>query len=499
MKAINIFISYSHDDGSIAMPLSNLLQSAFGPLTEIFLDRSSISFGSNIKESVNDALKRADVLIAVIAGAQPTSTLSWPGYEIGTFSAFWVDEFYQQGVHKDRKKSSIIGQVIILSNGNLSLGPQEGQRPVNLGISEDMLSQGETDDQLANARKAAAVGNNELLDFLKDIEEQVKNENKSEYIQFTQGRSKTLSDLVRDYKYEIFDVLKNRVRGRSKLPKQLIVRSRGASLSLTDDAKIISIGGASEVFGKSENDSRLFSKKDVDMLGNVRYEATWSKFKADVEDHNYGLYWCGVIEQAVVNATRRGPELDSNLVLISSQGQRYRIIATTVTTYFNNDFEVCLYLIQGLQRIQRGDMETSSLLNCLTIVCRFRFAFLEGTSPFYWRNFELSPASPRELLIELDYLKSEAVIANLDQPGAYEEFMKPEQLTEMVKVWNEVDLELRKLCNAAIAEQNSSPSPNGYNEQIVTQLKRIANDVRPFNTLLGAAVSKALLNMYEDE
>src|ERR1017187_3793873 len=123
MKDLRIFISYSHDDAGIAVPLSNLLQTAFGPvLVEAFVDRSCISFGQSIKISVHEALERADVLIAVLAGAQPASTLSWPAFEIGTFLAFWDDKHYKQGPHRNREKSGVLGQVFTLVNPRDGLG-----------------------------------------------------------------------------------------------------------------------------------------------------------------------------------------------------------------------------------------------------------------------------------------------------------------------------------------------------------------------------------------
>ena len=497
MKNLKIFVSYSHDDGRIATALSNLLQLAFGPaLTEVFLDKTSISFGANIKATVTDALRNADVLIAVSAGAQPASALSWPGFEIGMFSGYWDNEHYKQGPHKDREKRGVMGQVVVLSNEKIPLGPEEGQRPVNLGISEDRLSGGESEEELNKSRTAAVVENSELLEFLQDIEELVKDE--ADYVQFQNDRDKTLPDLVRNFKFQVFDVLRNRVRSRSKPTKQLIVRTKGRGSALTDETKIISVAGASEIFGKSEGDPRLFKKIDDGFPGSERYEAAWGQFKTSVKDHRYGAYWCGVIEQAVIGSTAIGAELDSNLVLISNREQRYRIIAATVTTYFNNDSEVSLYLIEALQRRQGGDAETSNLLNCITIILRFRFAFLEGTSPFYWRNFGSSAVvGPRDLLMELDYLKGEATNANLEKPGAWEDFMSNEQLTEMMRVWNEVDIELRKACCAAIAQRNDVPATAELTEKIVIQLKKMFDEVKPFNTFLGIAITQQLLTIFQ--
>ena len=101
--------------------------------------------------------------------------------------------------------------------------------------------------------------------------------------------------------------------------------------------------------------------------------------------------------------------------------------------------------------------------------------------------------------MELDYLKSEAINANLEQPGAWEEFMGAEQLGQMVKVWNEVDFALRQLCNEAITRRITFPAAPELSQQIVTQLKRISDEVKPFNTLLGTAVSAKLLNVFEKD
>jgi hypothetical protein len=374
------------------------------------------------------------------------------------------------------------------------LGPLEGQKPVNLGISEQRLSDDETPEKLEKSRSAAAEENDEVLRFVREIEDEVELE--PEYIKFAEKRNRSLPLLVRDFKFEAFNALRNRVKRRSKPTKQLIVRVKGNISSLNDDIKITSIAGASEVFGQNEDDAALFTKTDEGIPGSERYEAAWADFKRAVEDHKYGAYWCGVIEQAVVGAAKQGTDFDPNLVLISHDGHRYRIIATTVTTYFNSDSDVSLYLIEGLQRRPLGDPVTSNLLNLLTIVCRFKFAFLEGTSPFYWRNFANASASPRELLMELDYLKSEAITANLDQPGAWEQFMDPKELSEMMRVWNEVDDELRKMCNSAIMQRVPFTPAAEVTQQIVIQLERIFKELKPFNTILGIAVSTRLQEIF---
>jgi hypothetical protein len=79
--------------------------------------------------------------------------------------------------------------------------------------------------------------------------------------------------------------------------------------------------------------------------------------------------------------------------------------------------------------------------------------------------------------------------------------MSSEELTKMMTAWKEVDIELRKACCAAIAQRTGVPVPATaeLTEKIVTQLKKMFNDIKPFNTLLGIAVTQRLLNIFEGD
>ena len=182
-----------------------------------------------------------------------------------------------KGPTRIERNAASWARLLFLSNEKIPLGPEEGQRPVNLGISEDRLSGGESEEELKKSRTAAVVENSELLEFLQDIEELVKDE--PDYVRFQNDRDKTLPDLVRNFKFQVFDVLRNRVRSRSKPTKQLLVRTKGRGSSSTNETKIVSIAGASEIFGKSEGDPRLFKKTDDGFPGSERYEAAWVNLK----------------------------------------------------------------------------------------------------------------------------------------------------------------------------------------------------------------------------
>jgi hypothetical protein len=79
------------------------------------------------------------------------------------------------------------------------------------------------------------------------------------------------------------------------------------------------------------------------------YGHTPLSIEEEIPWKRYGAYWRHVIEQAVLGAKKGGAALDANLVLVADNEQRHRVVATTVTTFFNNDCEVSLYLIEALQ------------------------------------------------------------------------------------------------------------------------------------------------------
>jgi hypothetical protein len=109
-------------------------------------------------------------------------------------------------------------------------------------------------------------------------------------------------------------------------------------------------GLASGIFGLREDDPSLFRKVEEPPVGFERYKTTWETFKKTIlKNDRYGTHWQHVIEQAVLGAKKGGAALDANLVLIADNEQRHRIVTTTVTTFFNNECEVSLYLIEALK------------------------------------------------------------------------------------------------------------------------------------------------------
>jgi len=343
---LRIFISYTHDDEKIASELEGLFNGALGPAVYVFRDETAIGYGGDIKDAILEELEKADVLIALIVGGQPASALSWVGWEIGTFEGPWRRRKEANDPRVDPSEESILGKVVVLCDRETSLGPQSGRRTVKLGIPSTIMSDPPTKEDW-NRFRGEARGHTELHDLVRKMEKLVEDGRNQQWIH---DRQKGIDILVTDFKEYAFKALKGRVRHVSKPTKQLVVAVRqNVDTSLPGEARLIFSGLTSAVFGLQQDDPRLFRKVEEPPIGLEQYETTWDAFKEALRNHRYVAYWRDVIEQAVLGAKKGGAALDANLVLVADNEQRHRVVATTVTTFFNNDCEVSLYLIEALQ------------------------------------------------------------------------------------------------------------------------------------------------------
>jgi hypothetical protein len=351
---LRIFISYTHDDQKIASELEGLFNGALGTAVHVFRDETSIGYGGDIRDTILEELEKADVLIALIAGGQPASALSWVGWEIGTFEAAWRRREEAKDPRVDPSEESVVGRVVVLCNGETSLGPQSGRKTVGLGIPIIHMSEPPTKEDWERFR-GEARGHTELEGLVRTMEKSVEDGKHKKWIQ---ARQKGIDILVIDFKEDAFKALKGKVRGVTKPTKQLLVRFGAAAHQSVDtglpgEATLTFFDLTSRIFGLQQDDPRLFQKVEEPPIGVERYATTWDKFKDAVKSHRYGPYWQHVIEQVALGAKKGGDALDANLVLVAHNKQRHRVVATTVTTFFNNECEVSLYLIEPLQRRPR--------------------------------------------------------------------------------------------------------------------------------------------------
>src|SRR5262249_30242273 len=160
--------------------------------------------------------------------------------------------------------------------------------------------------------------------------------------------------------------LKSRAKKELKPQKQLLFRydigdPRRPLRGLPDDTKITPQGGAMAVFGL------------------MQVEATWKEFRQAGRMDPLGHFWCNTLVHMVL-VVAGAPELyvhNRQLIAGNDPQDLYRLILTTVTSYYNNQIDVSVYLVHYSQRTDYEDLRTSLLLKALQLVCRYRFLLLE--------------------------------------------------------------------------------------------------------------------------
>ena len=118
------------------------------------------------------------------------------------------------------QKTSLVGRVIVLCDGEISLGPPSGRKTVRLGIPSTVMSEPPTDEDRERFR-GEARGHTELQDLVRTMEGLVED---GRYQQWIHDRQKGIDILVTDLKEHAFHALRGRVRHVSKPTKQLVVR-----------------------------------------------------------------------------------------------------------------------------------------------------------------------------------------------------------------------------------------------------------------------------------
>ena len=489
LQKLNLFISYAHEDSTIAVAVLNMLQQTFGEsLAEVFLDIEGIRLGGDIKDGIKNALKRADVLIVVSTGVGRPSH-DWTGFELGYFEATHADKNTDEGVR---------GKVITICLETSVPGAIQTRRYVPLGIRPALLERSREEFE----KNLEIVKNDEFILFLGDILEA------TEGIKLADRRDllDEYKRKVKEFKAEIFRVLKGRVRRIRKPQKQFLIRYDSSALNetrqdLPGNASITGIGGALSLFGISDDDTTLF-RKELD--GGAKAAAalngttiSWEAFRGLVSNHPLGEFWCASLARVVISAGVQTVDVDNSQVIAShDQVHRYRLVLTTSTTFYNNEVEASLYLVEALTRRDYGWPDTTLLLKGLHIVCRFRFLFLESDSDFYHFNVKrlaagLLPNTARQLVGELDLLYSDMLQADLHKPGSWKAFVPLDQLEKMSMVWAPIEEAIRKLCADAVRESGNHEALTRLSSELAAQLKKIEEQMTDHNvTLIKSMASK---------
>ena len=438
-SSLEVFVSYAKEDLSLVREIVEELKKPFGYPLHFFIDDKSIDDGDDWRNKINDALDRADILLIISTG-QRRESHSFTGYEVGWFS----------NSKKIRPTSGVVKrQIIPLVIGDrppIAVADIQGilvpkEHVFNLEVKPGDLSTEGKFMQIA----AASNPFKKLLIHIRNIMCDMLRIPSSELDDLNANIEECADRLYR----KIFVYLRGRVY-RELYPERKIIIRTAAPPGSTDEAGMLNmstidlIGDSFEMFGFRDRPANL----------------PWQSFISAISPRDLATQWQDAIRTLVSDAFNGMPIENYSFVRSPQTGRSFRLFVSLVRTYYSEQQEVHIYIVEVAPPNQYGDTLTTKLARAVDLGLRYRSLFLEDKSPFSPQTIALLfsedklRTAVKDMWRELQHLLTEMKQANLDDPelliaiygrGGHED------LDELAKVWFQAESSLSSLTHDVIA------------------------------------------------
>jgi hypothetical protein len=469
-RRFRVFISYASEDYPVAEAIRKCLNLTLGDVGEVNIDRRFLQPGIDFKKQIQSKLKITDAFVIVFTGDVEKESHGYTGWEVGYFDHIMEDSPEKMKVALYVHKPPAI---------------TASDQGIGLDIGRDKL--------LLSAEKFAAgllvSAEDPMCKMLTKWQQSVDEITQTSGLGIlARGPEQDPVTCVKGMKTDIFAYLKTTVEDTLKPQKQITIRATGAALEKSDgnlpgDALItpIGAGGSMAIFGLSDTEP-----------------ITWERFLQKISESSYHDSWREAITSVIMSSFPDHINVDNSQIIVSSDDSRaYRLILTTVTKYYNDNYDFNIYFVDLLQRSDYGDESTTLLLKGLELVCRFRFMFLEETSQFSGGVILVTPPEripeiASRLLKELNLLRKDSRDAGLDDPAKWRNFVSWDDLLEMAKEYRPREQDIRTIIGRIVRSKGHSELLVSMQGELSTVLNELQAKVRPLNTLLLKQMTRKL-------
>jgi hypothetical protein len=471
---LRIFISYASEDWNVANAIHSGLSAALPQVfAEVCLDKWFLGAGQEFKQQIELKLEKTDVLIIVYTGVQKQSH-SFTGWEVGYF----------ERLRKSDPSRRIIP--MFLEDPPATANEFEG---ISLRISSDLLQLSLEEFKLRND----IAEDDPMCVLIGDLQE--KAEKIKEEAGYPRGSQHDRQDpvaCVKNMRLAIFSYLRATVEAVAKPQKQITFKSTGAALQysqteLPRDAMLVPVGGSPmSIFGLGER------------------EMTWEKF-LQLTSGRHRDSWREAITSVILSSQAERINVDNSQIILSSdESKAYRIILTTATKYWDDTREFNLYFVETLRPEEYGDKDTTLMLEGLEVVCRYRFMFLESSSPFSANNLRATDTErflemAARLLRELNLMRIEATNAGLDQPNYWSQFVGWDLILKMGETYRPRELQIRELIGRVLNAKDDKETLTAVRRDLSKVVGELEDETRAPNACLIEAMAKKLLALVTPE
>ncbi len=407
-KPLSIFISYPTENHKIAQAIEGALRQFDRSKFDVFLDRSRINEGSGLRDTIVEALQRADYFIGIGPEAN-RGNFSWCEFELGYFLA----------TNKDRHKN-----VLAIYNNDI---PDQFHEFRNVQVvSLENKHRSELGSEIYAANQC------ELYHFFSGLSEEIgKRFPPGELAQYFKEAQAWAEKSAKDVTDAYFSTLQEWVKSTWFPQKRIEVRTGSEPFwekelpRIPDKATVI----------LEPTTCRVLDYAVSQQEANV--SMSWQEFQNIVRRKTGGLIFTGMVEEVITSALPDNAEALNDHFFSAPDDKSYRILLVMHKLYGNGNREFVINLVETLRpMVGEGDRNTSIIAAAIMLASKYRFLFLEQESRYgAARIAQLTSGNStyavRQMLKDMDRVHAEGTKEGLGDQNALVKLFGPAEEFEV--------------------------------------------------------------------
>ncbi|NEJ03092.1 toll/interleukin-1 receptor domain-containing protein [Rhizobium ruizarguesonis] len=485
-KALNIFLSYAHEDQAIADAIANKLREAFFNTVEITM-MSEFPSGLGWRELIDNAIEKTDVLIAIASGRLKPGH-SFMGYEIGSFHFSTRGKPFMALAPNNRRR---IIPFAVLDRTPAVVDEFEGISIDPNSLHDLRFDSSNVESSIQSlSRDGSDEATAKVFKFMADIQDMVTEAvgNDAPFVRM-KDRVQQLHKLSYELAGLLLSGISNRVRDekipRSKLMIRIIPNEK--EVDVLANATVETQGPCQDSFGITSDTQNL----------------DWKGFLKFASGPDVAYEWDMSFRQLITDASKNN--IIENNTIISYDGTNlFRLFVAKLTTFYSGKTEFTIYIIPLLRPADYGDKQTTALLRALQVSLGYRFMFLESMSEFSpaimtAASLETFQTKVSKMRRSLNVLLQVSKEAKLDDPSIILSILGLDSVNDVPELYRLWDTQKAALYEAAKQVLSEQPVSEERKAHFIRQLRIFSDHTRDMNKRYTTCVMEALQKIVSHE
>jgi hypothetical protein len=394
-EKLSIFISYPSENHRIAQAIENALLQFDRSKFDVFLDRSRLDEGRELRGTIAEALERADYFVGIGPEANRTN-FSWCGFELGYFLA----------TKKGRAKN-----VLAIYNNEI---PNQFREFKNVQVvSLEQKHSSELGSKIYDVEQC------DLHAFFRRLSEEIGRrfppDQPARYFKDALAWSAKSAKEVTD---SYFSTLQEWVKSTWFPQKRIEVRAGSEAFW---EKQLPKIPGQATVVLEATTCGVLDYGVPKEQ---PNVSMTWQQLEDIVRRKTGGLNFTNMVAEVIMSALPNNAEALNDHFFSAPDEKSYRILLVQHRLYGNGNRDFVINLVETLRPISgEGDKNTSIITAAIMLASKYRFLFLEqdsryGESKISQLIGEKGTIAVRQMLKDMDRVHAEGTKEGLGDQTA---------------------------------------------------------------------------------